>query len=150
MWNTRHYKHSNKIIIIIIIIIELTATGWIPNVSDFTSLQLKNPWWEINTVKQIWSRSEFLGLNWHESRLVVDDCSSADFPALSVRQHIFENVDCWLYSLVWETAKTRHKTQERLREQQAGPLVQQEPLAQLLRAGRGSCWAGGLCRSWRI
>lgn len=49
----------------------------------------------------------------------VDFCSSADFPAVSVRQRSFENMNCGHYSAVWETAKTRHKTLERLREQQA-------------------------------
>lgn len=40
----------------------------------------------------------------------------ADFPALNVRRHFFENIDCGLYSVVWETVKTRPKTMERLTE----------------------------------
>lgn len=32
----------------------------------------------------------------------------------TARQHFFENIDCWLYSGVWETVKTRLKTMERL------------------------------------
>lgn len=102
-----------------------------------------HPGWEINTVTKanisdpsitsnlaaelfLWNiLKNFFGRlvvsrQLQQYSFAVFQCVGADFPALNVRRHFFENVDRWLYSVVWETAKTRHKTVERLMEDQGG------------------------------